>query len=39
VVVFVDYDEFDPTTIAQHAELVFDTTNIMRGADLSAKVL
>ncbi len=33
VVVLVDHDEFDPRTIAEHSNLVFDTKNLLRNID------
>lgn len=39
VVILVDHPEFDPETIAQHAPLVFDTKNIMRGRSFSGEIL
>jgi UDP-N-acetyl-D-mannosaminuronate dehydrogenase len=39
VVVLVDHAEFDPAVIAEHAPLVFDAKNLMRGTDFSGEVL
>jgi UDP-N-acetyl-D-glucosamine dehydrogenase len=39
VVVLVDHPEFEPTTIAEHAQLVFDTKNAMRGLAFAGEVL
>ena len=39
VIVLVDHHEFDPAVIAEHATLVFDTKNLMRGTDFSGEVL
>jgi nucleotide sugar dehydrogenase len=39
VVVLVDHPEFDPATIAQHAHLVFDAKNIMRGTAFTGEIL
>ena len=39
VVVLVDHIEFDPATIAEHALMVFDTKNLMRGHDFNGEVL
>jgi nucleotide sugar dehydrogenase len=39
VVVLVDHPEFEPTTIAEHAQLVFDTKNAMHGLAFAGEVL
>jgi UDP-N-acetyl-D-glucosamine dehydrogenase len=39
VVVLVDHAEFDPAAIAEHAHLVFDAKNLMRGTDFAGEVL
>lgn len=39
VVVLVDHPEFDPLVIANHARLVFDTKNIMRGTSFTGEIL
>ena len=39
VVVLVDHPEFEPGTIAEHATLVFDAKNIMRGTDFAGEIL
>ena len=39
VVVLVDHAAFDPAVIAEHAPLVFDAKNLMRGTDFSGEVL
>ncbi len=39
VVVLVDHIEFDPATIAEHALMVFDTKNLMRGHAFAGEVL
>ena len=38
-VVLVDHAEFDAPTIAEHAELVFDTKNVMRGENFTGEIL
>jgi len=39
VVVLVDHPEFDPALIAEHARLVFDTKNLLRGHSFIGEVL
>jgi len=39
VVVLVDHPEFDPATIGQHARLVLDTKNMMRGTPFTGEFL
>ncbi len=39
VVVLVDHPEFEPATIAEHAPLVLDTKNIMRGIEFDGEIL
>jgi UDP-N-acetyl-D-glucosamine dehydrogenase len=39
VVVLVDHPEFDPAVIAEHARLVFDTKNLLRGHTFSGEIL
>jgi nucleotide sugar dehydrogenase len=39
VVVRVDHPEFDPAVIAEHARLVFDTKNLLRGHTFSGEIL
>ena len=39
VVVLVDHPEFAPSTIAEHARMVFDTKNLMRGHAFHGEVL
>ena len=39
VVVLVDHSEFEPGVIAEHAPLVFDAKNLMRGTDFAGEVL
>jgi UDP-N-acetyl-D-glucosamine dehydrogenase len=39
VVVLVDHPEFDPSMIAEHAPLVFDAKNIMRGTGFTGEIL
>jgi len=39
VIVLVDHPEFDASTIAAHARLVFDTKNLMRGIEYNGEVL
>ena len=39
VVVLVDHPEFDPAVIAEHARLVFDTKNLLRGHTVSGEIL
>jgi UDP-N-acetyl-D-glucosamine dehydrogenase len=39
VVVLVDHPEFDPAVIAEHAHLVFDTKNLLRGHTFSGEIL
>jgi nucleotide sugar dehydrogenase len=39
VVVLVDHDEFESSVIAEHAGLVFDAKNIMRGVDFAGEIL
>lgn len=39
VVLLVDHNEFDPSEIAKHAKLVFDTKNMMRGRAFAGEVL
>lgn len=39
VIVLVDHDQFDPTLIAEHSSLVFDTKNIMRTTSFAGEVL
>jgi len=39
VVVLVDHPEFEPASIAEHAELVLDTKNIMRGIEFDGEIL
>ena len=38
-VVLVDHPEFEPATIAEHARLVLDTKNIMRGVAFDGEIL
>lgn len=38
-VVLVDHPEFDPSVIATHAPLVFDTKNLMRGQTFTGEIL
>ena len=39
VIVLVDHPEFDPSTIAEHARLVFDTKNLMQGHTFTGELL
>jgi nucleotide sugar dehydrogenase len=39
VVILVDHPEFDPTMIASHAALVFDTRNVMRDHEFAGETL
>ncbi len=39
VIVLVDHPEFDPATIAQHASLVFDTKNLLKGHEFTGELL
>lgn len=39
VIVLVDHPEFDPATIADHAHLVLDTKNLLRGQAFAGEVL
>jgi UDP-N-acetyl-D-mannosaminuronate dehydrogenase len=39
VVVLVDHPEFAPDVIAEHARLVFDTKNLLRGHTFSGEIL
>jgi nucleotide sugar dehydrogenase len=39
VVVLVDHPEFDPALIGEHATLVFDTKNLMRGREFTGEIL
>ncbi|MDJ0768628.1 MAG: nucleotide sugar dehydrogenase [Ilumatobacter sp.] len=39
VVVLVDHDDFEPSTIARHAALVLDTKNLLRGHDFEGEIL
>ncbi len=39
VVVLVDHDEFEPSNLAEHAPLVLDTKNIMRGIEFNGEIL
>jgi nucleotide sugar dehydrogenase len=39
VVVLVDHVEFEPEAIAEHAGLVFDAKNIMRGLEFTGEIL
>ena len=39
VIVLVDHPEFDPAVIAEHADLVLDTKNLMRGHGFTGEVL
>ena len=38
-VVLVDHPEFDPAVIAEHAALVFDTKNLLRGHEYCGELL
>ncbi|WP_051062413.1 nucleotide sugar dehydrogenase [Ilumatobacter nonamiensis] len=39
VVLLVDHEEFDPAVVAEHARVVLDTRNAMRGHDFTGEVL
>ncbi len=39
VIVLVDHPEFDPATIAEHAQLVFDTKNLLKGHSFNGELL
>ncbi|MGA7759027.1 MAG: nucleotide sugar dehydrogenase [Ilumatobacteraceae bacterium] len=39
VIVLVDHPEFDPATIAEHAQLVFDTKNLLKGYSFNGELL
>jgi nucleotide sugar dehydrogenase len=39
VIVLVDHPEFDPAFVAEHARLVFDTKNLLRGHPFTGEVL
>lgn len=39
VVVLVDHPEFEPDVIGEHAPLVFDTKNVMRGHEFTGEIL
>ena len=39
VVVLVDHPEFDPAIIAEHASLVFDTRNLLKGQEFRGELL
>ena len=39
VVVLVDHPQFEPAVIAEHARLVFDTKNLLRGTAFVGEVL
>jgi hypothetical protein len=35
----LDHPEFEPVVIAEHAGLVFDAQNVMRGLDFAGEIL
>jgi len=39
VIVLVDHDDFDPSTVAEHSALVFDARNTLRDTDFNGEVL
>jgi UDP-N-acetyl-D-mannosaminuronate dehydrogenase len=39
VIVLVDHPEFDPEAIAEHASLVFDTKNLLKGHSFNGELL